>query len=140
MNNVSLQGRIVGPSIEGGIYTGATCLAMDCDSDSSSVLVTIGSVTFPCPSNSVVDLSTLSFSPAFAPNSEILCPDYPSMCSTDPSPVEAAVFGLASCSALSECNNNGDCYKGVCYCKVGWTGAFYQAPLGYFNPVHVEFV
>lgn len=124
MRNASRADVIVGLTTDQGEYTGATCLSMYCRRYHQDVIVVLDGLSFPCPSGDDVDLSELPFYPSFTPNSMIECPDFNELCSLSSDEGGRRATGDLTCDELDFCNDNGDCYKGNCYCNIGYTGAW----------------
>ena len=107
------------------LYSGATCHQLRCGPSKAGVLVTLHGVEFECPSRARQRLSDLKldFTPPFGQLASIVCPDWEEMCSTSVDEGGLRAIGSLSCGSLGHCNGRGACFKGVCYCHSGYTGA-----------------
>ena len=98
-------------------YNGASCHKMRCGTKATGVLMTFHGLEFECPSGQEQMLSELPLDPPVETGS-IMCPLWEEICSTS---VDNAV-GSLTCGELNQCSNRGRCYKGACYCFIGFTG------------------
>ena len=98
-------------------YSGASCHKMRCGTKATGVLMTFHGLEFECPSGQEQMLSELPLDPPVETGS-IMCPLWEDICSTS---VDTAV-GSLTCGELNQCSNRGRCYKGACYCFIGFTG------------------
>ena len=102
-------------------YSGASCHKMRCGTKATGVLMTFHGLEFECPSGQEQMLSELPLDPPVETGS-IMCPLWEDICSTS---VDTAV-GSLTCGELNQCSNRGRCYKGACYCFIGFTGMLWN--------------
>ena len=127
------------------VYNGTVCHKMRCGEKTTGVLMTIRGLEFECPSGQQQLLTELPFDPPLETGS-VMCPLWEELCSTS---MDNAV-GSLTCGDLNQCNDRGRCYKGVCYCFVGFTGMLQHLTepvltfsklikicFGYFDPENI---
>jgi len=99
-----------------------SCLNMRCDTAARALIVTYASLAFACPSGGEIDVSQLLYAAPPPARLTFKCPVYEEMCSTSVRDDGLAPLGDLMCGANAHCSARGQCYKGVCYCVLGWIG------------------
>lgn len=111
-------------------YYGATCLPAHCTD--SSLVISVHGIEIECQaSDEDGQAVVLAEVPGledrgFSADSVLRCPSYASRCG-GAQWRSSAGSEQGMCSGLSYCSGTGECYSGMCYCHIGWTGTL-QSP------------